>query len=34
VDVLNVELSSLSEVILEDIAVTDIQVRTVFVPFE
>jgi len=34
VDVLNVDLSSLSEVILGDLAVTDIQVRTVPVPFE
>ena len=34
VDVLKVDLSSLSEVILEYLAVTDIQVRTVLVPFE
>lgn len=33
-DVLNVDLSSLSEVILEDLAASDIQVRTVLEPFE
>jgi hypothetical protein len=34
VDILNVDLSSLSEVFLRDLAVTDIHVRTVLLPFE
>ena len=33
-DVLNVDLSSLSEVTLGDLAVTGVQVTTVLVPFE
>jgi len=34
VDVLNVDLSSLPDVIVGDLAVSDIQVTTVLVPFE
>jgi hypothetical protein len=34
VDILNVDLSSLSEVTLGDVAVTGVQVTTVLVPFE
>jgi len=34
VDVLDVDLSSLSDVIVGDLAVSDIQVTTVLVPFE
>ena len=34
VDVLNVDLSSLSDVIVGDLPVSDIQVTTVLVPFE
>jgi len=34
VDVLNVDVSSLSDVIVVDLAVSDIQVTTVLVPFE
>ena len=33
-DALNVDLSSLSDVIVGDLAVSDIQVTTVLVPFE